>query len=78
MQRLLAWMIRHWMLSAAALLIGCGALGYSLAAPPPPREIGIAVGTVADSAYTQAAEAYAARLEVTGFRVRRVPSQGSV
>ena len=78
MQRLLAWMIRHWMLSAAALLIGCGALGYSLAAPAPPREIRIATGTVADSAYTQAAEAYAARLEATGFRVRRVATQGSV
>ena len=58
MQRLLAWLIRHWALSAAALLIGCGALGYSLAAPAPPREIRIASGTDPDSAYTRAAEAY--------------------
>ena len=78
MQRLLAWLIRHWALSAAALLIGCGALGYSLAAPAPPREIRIASGTDPDSAYTRAAEAYAARLEATGFRVRRVATQGSV
>ncbi|MEO3472829.1 TAXI family TRAP transporter solute-binding subunit [Roseomonas sp. CAU 1739] len=78
MQRLLAWTVRHWVLSAITLLIGCAALGYALAAPPPPREIRIATGTQADSAYTQAAEAYAARLEATGFRVRRVPTQGSV
>lgn len=78
MQRLLAWMISHWAVSASVLLIGCAALGYSLAAPPPPREIRIATGTVVDSAYTQAAEAYAARLEENGFRVRRVPTLRSV
>ncbi len=60
------------------MLIGCGVLGYSLAAPPPPKEIRIATGTVPDSAYTRAAEDYAARLQATGFRVRRVPTQGSV
>ena len=78
MQRLLSWTIRHWVLSATALLIGCAVLGYSLAAPPPPKEIRIATGTVPDSAYTITAEAYASRLEATGFRVRRVPTQGSV
>lgn len=78
MQRLLTWLIRHWVFTAAALLIGCGALGYSLAAPAPPREIRIAVGTAPDSAYTLAAAAYAERLEATGFRVRRMPTQGSV
>lgn len=78
MQRLLHWLIRHWAFSATALLIACGALGYSLAAPAPPREIRIATGTVPDSAYTLAAEAYAQRLAATGFRVRRVPTQGSV
>jgi TRAP-type uncharacterized transport system substrate-binding protein len=78
MQRLLHWLIRHWAFSAIVLLLGCGALGYSLAAPPPPREIRIAVGTQPDSAYTEAAVAYAARLEATGFRVRRVPTRGSV
>jgi TRAP transporter TAXI family solute receptor len=65
-------------LSSTILLIACGALGYSLAAPAPPREIRIATGTVADSAYTLAAEAYAHRLQATGFRVRRVATQGSV
>lgn len=78
MQGLAAWAIRHWVLTTIALLIACGALGYSLAAPAPPREIRIAVGTVPDSAYTVAAEAYAARLEATRFRVRKVPTPGSV
>lgn len=78
MQRLTALILRHWALAAIALLLGCVVLGYSLAAPPPPKEIRIAVGIVADSAYTQAAEAYAARLEATGFRVRRVATEGSV
>lgn len=70
--------VRHWVLSAIVLVLGCAVLGYSLAAPPPPKEIRIAVGTAADSAYTQAAAAYAARLEATGFHVRRVPTDGSV
>ena len=78
MQRLLAWTIRHWVLSAITLLVGCAVLGYSLAVSSPPREIRIAVGTQTDSAYTEAAESYAARLEATGFRVRRVPTKGSV
>jgi TRAP transporter TAXI family solute receptor len=78
MQRVLHWLIRHWAVTATLLLLGCGALGYSLAAPAPPREIRIATGTVPDSAYTLAAEAYAQRLQATGFRVRRVPTQGSV
>lgn len=78
MQRTIHWLIRHWAISATLLLLACGALGYSLAAPAPPREIRIATGTVADSAYTLAAEAYAQRLQATGFRVRRVPTQGSV
>jgi len=78
MQRVLLWLIRHWAFSATALLLACGALGYSLAAPAPPREIRIATGTVPDSAYTLAAEAYAQRLQATGFRVRRVATQGSV
>lgn len=78
MQGLAAWAIRHWVLTTATLLIACGALGYSLAAPPPPREIRIAVGTVPESAYTIAAQAYAARLEATRFRVRKVPTPGSV
>ncbi|BDG71420.1 TAXI family TRAP transporter solute-binding subunit [Roseomonas fluvialis] len=78
MQRVLHWLIRHWAVTATLLLLGCGALGYSLAAPAPPREIRIATGTVPDSAYTVAAEAYAQRLQATGFRVRRVPTQGSV
>jgi TRAP transporter TAXI family solute receptor len=78
MQRILHWLVRHWAFSATALLIACGALGYALAAPPPPREIRIATGTVPDSAYTLAAEAYAQRLAATGFRVRRIPTQGSV
>ncbi|MBP0463463.1 ABC transporter substrate-binding protein [Roseomonas sp. PWR1] len=78
MHRILPWLIRHWVLSSAVLLLACGALGYSLAAPPPPREVRIAVGTAPDSAYTLAAEAYARRLEETAFRVRRVPTQGSV
>ncbi|MBX9595290.1 MAG: hypothetical protein K2X46_13050, partial [Roseomonas sp.] len=78
MHRVLPWLIRHWLLSSAVLLIACGALGYSLAAPAPPREIRIATGTVADSAYTIAAEAYAQRLQANGFRVQRVPTQGSV
>ncbi len=78
MQGVLHWVIRHWAVSATLLLLGCGALGYSLAAPPPPREIRIATGTVPDSAYTMAAEAYAQRLQATGFRVRRIPTQGSV
>jgi TRAP transporter TAXI family solute receptor len=78
MRRILPWLIRHWLLSTIILLLATGALGYSLAAPAPPREIRIATGTVADSAYTLAAEAYAQRLQATGFRVRRVPTQGSV
>lgn len=78
MAGILAWAIRHWIITTAVLLIGAVALGYSLAAPAPPRELRIAVGTAADSAYSQAAEAYAARLEATGFRVHRVPTQGSV
>jgi TRAP transporter TAXI family solute receptor len=78
MHRVLPWLIRHWVLSSTVLLIACGALGYSLAAPAPPREIRIATGTVADSAYTVAAEAYAQRLQATGFRVQRVPTRGSV
>ncbi|CAH0210019.1 TAXI family TRAP transporter solute-binding subunit [Roseomonas sp. CECT 9278] len=78
MQRVLHWLIRHWAFSATALLLACGGLGYSLAAPAPPREIRIATGTVPDSAYTLAAEAYAQRLAATGFRVQRVPTQGSV
>ncbi len=78
MERILHWLIRHWAFSATALLLACGALGYSLAAPAPPREIRIATGTAPDSAYTLAAEAYAQRLQATGFRVRRLATQGSV
>ncbi|MFN6956213.1 MAG: TAXI family TRAP transporter solute-binding subunit, partial [Acetobacteraceae bacterium] len=78
MQGLLAWAIRHWVLTTAALLIACAALGYSLAAPAPPREIRLAVGAAPDSAYTLAAESYAARLEATRFRVSKVPTAGSV
>ena len=78
MQRAIHWLIRHWAITATVLLLACGALGYSLAAPAPPREIRIATGTLPDSAYTLAAEAYAQRLQATGFRVRRVPTQGSV
>lgn len=74
----IAWLARHWALAAAVLLVACGALGYSLAAPAPPRMIRIAVGTDPDSAYTRAAAAYAQRLEATGFRVRRIPTRGSV
>ncbi|WP_137127802.1 TAXI family TRAP transporter solute-binding subunit [Roseomonas sp. HF4] len=78
MQRVLAWVLRHWLPSAAALLLACAAVGYFLAAAPPPREIRIATGTVPGSAYTHAAEAYAARLEATGFRVQRRPTAGTV
>lgn len=78
MQIVIAWTIRHWALAAAAIIVACAVLGFFLAAPPPPREIRIATGTVADSAYSVFAEAYAARLQRTGFHVRRVPTQGSV
>jgi TRAP transporter TAXI family solute receptor len=78
MQRLSALILRHWALAAIVLLLGCAALGYSLAAPPLPKVVRIAVGGTADSAYTQVAEIYAARLEATGFQVRRVRTQGSV
>jgi TRAP transporter TAXI family solute receptor len=78
MNRTLGVLVRHWRISTVVLLLACLALGFLLAAPAPPREIRIAVSTAADSAYSQAAEAYATRLEETGFRVARVATAGSV
>ncbi len=78
MRRPFAWMIRHWALSASLMLVACAALGYSFAAPAPPREIRIAVSTAPGSTYGQAAEAYATRLAATGFHVIRRPTGGSL
>ena len=77
MNRTLGVLVRHWRTSTSLLLLACLALGYLLAAPAPPREIRIAVSTAADSAYSQAAEAYAARLEADGVAVTvtRYPGQ---
>ena len=40
---------------ALAVVLVCVALGYALLAPPPPRELRIAIGLSADSAVTKVA-----------------------